>query len=323
MIKPSELKEQSNSTFFDNDQGLINPGDHRTFNNAMIDYIQAGQPATFVVDSDAALSAWASNTAGNDYTHVLIRPGTFSCKLTINLVNTGTKTVIGMGGSRIVNSSSRVGIQGNNSDDCKLMGVNMESSGAPAIAFHSCSHLIGCTGRVTCYGSDNYGTFYNCQYLTNCIGYCVAQYTYASAFYKCQYLTNCYANTNALTKNYSYAFKDCNYLVNCNSDAKSVGAAMGFHSCLYLTNCRGNANGQSNYTSFGSAGFFTCTRLINCIGLGIGGEMWGYGFLSCRGLWGCDAGGVSSSQTYRDCYMTKTGTSTPVADTSVGGYNWG
>lgn len=326
MIKPGDLKTQSNNTFFDNDQGLINPGAHRTFNNAVIDYIQAGQPATFVVDSNDALTAWASNTAGNVYTHVLIKPGTFQTSKTINLATSGTKTVVGMGGGKIVKSGGGVGIQGNNSHDCKLIGVNVEvPSGAPTTAFHSCSHLIGCYGKVTCYGSDNYATFYNCQYLTDCVGYCTAQNTFSCTFYKCQYLTNCYANTNNTSKNYSYGFKDCNYLMNCNSDANSVGAAFGFHYCLCLINCRTWAESQTGYTSFGGAGYFGCKRLLNCTGVGRCGTMPAYGFYDCKAMSGCDTEGnnASTTQTYRDCYMTKTGTGTPVADTAAGGYNWG
>lgn len=323
MIKPSDLKTQSNTTFFDNNQGLINPATHRIFNDMLIDFIQAGQPATFVVDNNAALTAWAINSAGNDYTHVLIRPGTFQTAYTINLTMSSTKTVIGMGGSKIVKTGGGVGIQGNNSHDCKLIGVNMETSGAPAMAFHSCSHLIGCYGKVTCSGSSDYGVFYNCRYLSDCVGFCTAQNTYACTFNKCQYLNNCYANTTNTSKNYSYGFKDCNYLINCASDANSVGAAFGFHYCLYLTNCQANADSQTGYTSFGSVAFFSCTRLINCIGLGIAGAIYGYGFHGCRGLWGCNSGGTCTTQTYRECYMTKTGTSTPVADTAAGGYNWG
>lgn len=40
-MNKDELKKLSNDTFFDNDQGLINPGAHRVFNNAVIDYIQS------------------------------------------------------------------------------------------------------------------------------------------------------------------------------------------------------------------------------------------------------------------------------------------
>lgn len=324
MIKPTDLKTQSNNTFFDNDQGLINPGAHRTFNNAVIDYIQAGQPATFVIDSNDALMAWANNTAGNDYTHVLIRPGTFQTNNTINLATARTKTVIGMGGNKIVKTSSGAGIQATNVYDCLLIGVNVEiPSGAPATAFHSCNHLIGCTGNVTCYGSDNYGTFYNCQYLTNCTGYCVAQNTYASAFNKCQYLTNCYAVSNNTNQNYSYGFQSCNFLTNCNAVVMGGGAAFGFYTCTYLTNCRGAANAQAGYTSYGAAGFFSCKRLIHCTGVGLcSGQLSAYGFNGCRGLLGCSPNGASKSGTYNYCFMTQTGNNSPLDESAPGGFNW-
>ncbi len=36
-----QLKQLSDSTFFDNDQGLITPSDHRAFNNSLIDTLIA------------------------------------------------------------------------------------------------------------------------------------------------------------------------------------------------------------------------------------------------------------------------------------------
>lgn len=318
MIKPSDLKTQSNNTFFDNDQGLINPAAHRTFNNAVIDYIQAGQPATFVVDSNDTLTAWVSNTAGNVYTHVLIKPGTFQTSKTINLATSGTKTVVGMGGSKIVKSGGGVGIQGNNSHDCKLIGVNVEvPSGAPTTAFHSCSHLIGCYGKVMCYGSDNYGTFYNCQYLTDCVGYCTAQNTYACVFGKCQYLNNCYAVSGNTSQNYAYGFMDCDYLTNCKAEASGAGGN-GFMNCTGLMNCIGKATGTG---MLNSCGFINCIRLTHCGSNAQSSGGSGIGFNTCKCLFGCYAEGASKTTTYSSCYMSQVTNKNPVGDTAEGGYN--
>jgi hypothetical protein len=57
--------------------------------------------ATYVVDSNAKLAAWAANTAGNDYTTVLIKTGTWTINTWIDLIYAGTKRVISEAGNLI------------------------------------------------------------------------------------------------------------------------------------------------------------------------------------------------------------------------------
>lgn len=345
MIKPSDLITLSNHTFFDNDEGLITPDGHRVFNSTLVDYIQAIQPATFVVDNNTALAEWVNNTAGNDYTHVLIKPGSFFINKTIDLELTGTKTIVGMAGNKIrVAGETMVGVKGSNilNNDCFIMGLNVEvTEGKGVIAFQSCNHLLKCSGIIRCTSLDKFAAFYQCNYLSHCLAFCTSHGTGAYAYSGCKYLDNCYGYTQTTTGHGSYCFDNCSSLNNCNGEATGVGSIAGFYKCLNLTNCYANATARNNGSGFlncenlvnctgistttGSAAsycFFHCYRLINCGGRGLNnGDAGGYSFCECRYLFGCYPYGTSKSETYLSCYMSQSGTINPVADTAQGGYN--
>ena len=85
---------------------------------------RGGTGATFIIDSDAKLQTWANNTAGNDYSRILIKKGgesgrdhwllNTSSAIAIDISTGRTKSVIGESGSKIVinntGSSSVIGI---------------------------------------------------------------------------------------------------------------------------------------------------------------------------------------------------------------------
>lgn len=345
MIKPSDLIRLSNETFFDNDQGLITPDGHRIFNSTLVDYIQAIQPVTFVVDNNAALTEWANNSTGNKYTHVLIKSGTFFINKTIDLELTGTKTVVGMAGNKIqVAGGAKIGIKGSNvlNNDCFIMGLNVEvEEGKGVIAFQSCNHLVKCSGTISCIGSDNFATFYQCNYLSHCFAVCKSNGVGAYAYSSCKYLDNCYGYTQTTTGHGSYCFDSCSNLSNCNGEATGIGSIAGFNKCVNLTNCYADATSLNNGAGFlncenlvncmgissttgGAASycFHHCYRLTNCGGRGLNsGNAAGYSFCECRYLFGCYPYGTSKSGTYLSCYMSQSGTTNPVADTAQGGYN--
>lgn len=315
-MKREDLIQLSADTFFDNDEGLINPGDHRAFNEAMIDYIDASRPATFVVDSDETLNAWANATPGNDYTHVLIKPGTYTANATIDLEESVTLTVIGMAGSKIVSTRSK-GITGYyNNTDYILFGVTLEMNGG-WYAFDSCANLMNCTAIFNAITPGYHAAFCRCKYLTNCTGVTKAG-SGATAFHSCDYLTNCRGSSHS-DKGLVHGFYVCRYLTNCFADAESAGHAYGFNECEYLNNCVGEARALA--LSGNGLGFKLCNQLFGCSGKGIS-ESIGYGFSDCRCLFGCRESGTSTNGTYNRCFMTPSGSTAPVGATAEGGYNW-
>ncbi|MDR2449790.1 MAG: hypothetical protein LBD52_07515 [Prevotellaceae bacterium] len=308
-LTKAQLKTLSNNTFFDNDQGEIEPSEHRAFNDVLIDTFVNGATlngndvpvneegkleitfndittVTFIVDSNDALAAWANNTEGNDYSHVLIKAGTWTSSKEVNLTTAGTKVVVGQAGSSLSFTSS-YGLRYNSKPttaDYWMFGVTVNISGSTyGYGFSNCTYLTNCSGTGTSDNATGSGSGYgfsNCTYLTNCTGTGTGS-TYGYGFYNCTYLTNCTGSGTGTSDN-----------------ATGSGYGYGFSNCTYLTNCSGTGTARSSST---------------------GG---GYGFNGCRIMMFCKPGSTAStSATYSSCYMHASGTTDPVADTAAGGWN--
>jgi len=149
-------------------------------------------PYTFVIDSDAKLANWANNTAGNDYSRILIKEntsdkargwvftsnasggGSSNPSVAINIADGRTKSVVGESGSKITinNSNSSVylaGIKGNVSGTYP----NFTNPGNEYF-FRNVNLVMNCTGS----GSGGYGFSY-CRTGFGCRG---------------TYSTDCYMN---------------------------------------------------------------------------------------------------------------------------------
>jgi hypothetical protein len=253
---------------------------------------------TYLVDSDAALAAWAANTAGNDYTSVLIAPGTWTSSVRVNLTTSGTKVVVGMPGS-LLSFTSEYGLQYTTrptTNDYRMEGVNVEinysgTASAAAYAFRNCMNLMNCTGKIT--ENSSPGTyydpiaFYNCMNLMNCTGMA----------------TGCSKFTTEATTSFG-TFQGCTNLMNCTGTAISVSSGSGG-------------------MEIGS--FQSCTNLIGCTGSGIasGGSVHnGYGFQHCKGMLLNKPGSTASTTaTYVYCYVSISGSGAAPADTAAGGWN--
>jgi hypothetical protein len=282
---------------------------------ALIDgAVQKGQliePYTYLVDSNAKLAAWAANTAGNDYTSVLIAAGTWTSAVEVNLTTSGTKVVAGMPGSKLV-FTSQYGLRYTTlptTNDYRMDGVNVEANRVSGVryAFFACTHLTNCTGTADSSGAGSGYGFYGCTNLTDCTG---TGSNGGSGIYNCLNLTNC----TAMVTGAGTGFRSCTNLTNCTST--STGATIGFNNCANLTNCTGTGTGAPGY------GFFACINLTNCTGTGTGtGSAPGYGFAGCKGMLLNKPGSASTTATYNSCYVSISGTGEAPADTAAGGWN--
>lgn len=315
----NQLINLSNATFFDNDQGLITPESHRTFNLKLLDFIEERASFTYVVDSDQALNDWANIVGGNDYRHVLIKPGTYTTANTIDLEETGTLTVVGMGGSKIVSTASHgiVGYKGNM--DVSLIGVNIEVRGGQS-AFDSCANLIKCTGTIKNSSSGDCACFNDCQYLTGCYANCSNQAANTCCFRACQYLTNCYGYSGGAPAGaVGRSYYNCQYLTNCAGYSDGACNVSCFEDCENMNNCVGVSN--SSVLATNSLAFYKCKKMFGCSGKGIAKSI-GYAFAECRCMFGSQKFQEDSTTgIYLNCHMTQVGES-PVSDTAAGGYNW-
>lgn len=318
------LKQLSNDTFFDNEEGLITPETHRAFNDKTIDFIQAGYTATYIVDSAAALGAWADKVAGNDYSHVLIKPGQYIYSKPVNLTTAGTKTVVGMAGNMLFfTAEGRIVGSGIFGHEHFIMGVNVQVVGVDACCFQGCSHLIKCSGTVKS-GSAANAVFRDCGYLSDCVGYNISANASAAVTYEnCMFLTNCYASSNVPAGRSTLDFNNCSCLTNCYSESIAGASATSFYKCENLTNCVAAATCAPGGSS--AIGFNNCKKLVNCTGMGNStdgtGNANGYGFFNCKGMFMCSPLGVSKTMTYGMCSMLQN-TTKPVGETAEGGYNW-
>jgi len=280
---PSEV------TLVNQPTSISNPG--TPFSTSNMNKIEEGIYAahklaafTYVVDSDAALAAWATDAPGNDYSRVLIKAGNWvyaapqtsggadgNPLAAIDISNGRTKSVVGEAGSKIV-------INANTTDALYLAGIK--------------GNVTGTYPDLVDPGKD---------YFFDNIAVEVSRTTWSDRVF------------------YSYYFYACSNLTNCTGKGTDVGIGgngHGFYACTNLTNCTGTGAGASN----GSYGFNNCTNLANCTGTGTGTNS--YGFYACRTGFGCRNGSTASTAgTFTQCYMEQSSGTTPWANTAVGGYN--
>lgn len=249
-------------------------------------------PATFVVNSNETLAAWAAHTAGNDYSSVYIASGTYTLASGgINLTAAGTKQVEGHPSSKLV-FEALTPVDGNYSaalyytsrptdPSYNIKNVNVECTGAPATsannypcAFRNCVNLTNCSGFAKATGTKAYQAayaFYGCQNLSFCFGASSgANNGNAYTFSASSYLTNCTADETAYPAAYDskadiIPYASCSYLVNCVSKAKNgYELTRGFFGCSYLTGCHAEMTQDASTTVTEITGFNRCSRISNC-----------------------------------------------------------
>lgn len=249
-------------------------------------------PATFVVNSDETLAAWAAHTAGNDYSSVYIASGTYTLPSGgINLTAAGTKQVEGHPSSKLVfeaitpvdgNYSAALYYTSRPTDPSyNIKNVNVECTGAPATsannypcAFRNCVNLTNCSGFAKATGTKAYQAayaFYGCQNLSFCFGASSgANNGNAYTFSASSYLTNCTADETAYPAAYDsqadiIPYVSSSYLVNCVSKAKNgYELTRGFFGCSYLTGCHAEMTQDASTTVTEISGFNRCSRISNC-----------------------------------------------------------
>lgn len=281
---------------------------------------------TYVVNSNQALEDWANNVSGNDYTHVLIKAGTWNLTAdTINLTATGTKTVTGEAGNLIVHDLTFKGIMYTmqysevpTSDVYNINGVNIKTinritqteTQPPArgcVSFYKCTNLINCSAKgYTAYpvtGSNYYKGYSYCERLTNCFSAIdrdtiTKQGGFFAGFDYCKYLTNCRAyNRNTSVNHFvGYGFNFCDYINGC--DVYIAGASQqsnGYYKCNYIS--ASSAYCASNSTAYS---FNSCNYVASCNGHTSAAA--GYGVTSCNYMSNCKVYSIGGSMTgYQKC----------------------
>ena len=318
-------------------------------------------PATFVVNSNETLAAWANHTAGNDYTSVYIASGTYTLASGgINLTAAGTKQIEGHPSSKLI-FNSLTPVDGNYSaalyyttrptdPTYSIKNVNVVCTGAAATSannypcgFRNCLNLSNCSAYARATGTKQwqaaYG-YYACQNLYNCFGAASGcnngnAYTFAAS----SYLTNCVADETTYPATYDpqadiIPYASCSYLVNCVSKAKNgYELTRGFFGCSYLTGCHAEMTQDASTTVTEISGFNRCSRISNChakITDNSGKTLTNIGgFINSTMIDNCTSEG---GQIYNSSYVAKCNATaytqsysddyvTAAADTAAGGWN--
>jgi hypothetical protein len=264
---------------------------------------------TYVVDSDETLADWVNNADGHDYTHVLIKAGTWSSDKEVNLTAAGTKVVVGQIDSLLsftsVNGLVYTSLPASN--EYRMVGVNVLVNNY-GFAFQNCINLTDCSG-------NGQMVFYYCTNLINCTCHSSSfNGNEAYSFFYCKKLINCYNGNN--NDGYHY-FYHCDDLINCTGSDKCC-----FYYCANLSNCSSsNFTGCKNLTNCTCSGdtgigfsFSNCKKLINCTG----GDNYTYSFYSCSELTNC-TGGNNCVHGFSDC--TDLANCTISTSNSAGFYN--
>ena len=281
---------------------------------------------TYVVDSDQALNNWAKNVAGNDYTHVLIKAGTWNLTAdTINLTTTGTKTVTGEAGNLIKHDmnvdSSVTTLQYDSvplTGDYYIQGVNVVTynrwtsvaNGTPTnhhiYVFRNCINLSNCSAKgwtnYPATGSNYFYGFSSCKQLSCCFtdidkDTMTSKNSFFYGYSTCEYLTNCRAYHSGSADHFvSYGFHGCTYISSCYLYISgSTQQTNGYYNCDYIS---------SSYAYIGSSStaysFNLCEYITSCYGYT--SSQAGTGVYKCNYMSNCKVYSIGSSMTgYNDC----------------------
>ncbi|MBQ8627903.1 MAG: hypothetical protein IJ421_00320 [Prevotella sp.] len=291
---------------------------------------------TFVVNSDETLLAWANAEAGNDYTHVLIKSGTWNMSKPegINLTTAGTLTVTGEPGNKIVNIATFDGtVYGLTAaaiayTDMHITGVHMHvenhatySSGTPsghaACCFSKLRNLVKCyaTGnnKYAISGNGPVVGFDYCEQIYGCTATATeAPYTTSTFFYgfrACSYLSACCVYTTAEYFGV-YAMQACNYITSCYIYVtQTTNFSQGMASCRYIASTevyvssKGGTQGSPGIaTGINSSLFISAARVqANAYSA--------TAYNACQFLTSCDAyaaGGATGVACYKTCKQVNT-----------------
>ena len=252
---------------------------------------------TYVVDSDQALLDWANNVGGNDYTHVLVKRGTWTMSQQVagvNLSQAGTKTVTGEPGSCInieygpeddahtfeLNGLFYEALPEDSDTFIKSLTIHTEQTNTPSGATSSKTRTVNCLKNIkniincVCIPGNKYRAtnqnwargMSSCKYIKDSIvvlGQGSAQAGSVNGFKNSSYIQNCIVTSvleSSLTL--AYAYNTCKQLSECEATLRSSSSSSvmwGYSNCSYLSNCSSDIDGLGT-----CIGYMNGNYLSNC-----------------------------------------------------------
>lgn len=242
---------------------------------------------TYVIDNQDAFEDWANNVAGNDYTSVLIKSGTYDFQHLVNIQESGvwevidlyaTKTRYIKGEGDVELTLAQVGR--NISLLCyNVNKYNVKPEDSPVSIENVNIHYTGTlNGTITLNGFSGFCSIINCNHIGDAPDMCANM----TGFSLCHNMIDCKANgcevgflscsnlVNCESHNtWGTSFKYCNFLSNCKAetvDLQRMEATKAFDSCKILSNCYVNPLPKSEYSAFTGDyhAYDSCENLSGC-----------------------------------------------------------
>ena len=249
-----------------------------------------------IIDSNEDL-ALLENGAGGTYARVLVKAGTYTTAINLDLDDHNVQLFEGeTDGTQITFSSSTgdkitMGIistvrkfklysSGANSGTDFMINGNQGSRAFVEDVWHGSTNATPISGIIQVYGGIRncyahelkYG-YYDCYNLSHC----KAMGCYTAGYYACKRLTGCWSDTVEESTSLKH-FSGCEYLTGCLAQRGAFeGTDQGFYDCDYLSGCKADAVGDD--------GFDTCNYIASCEAHAVNAD----GFSGCASLTSCFA----------------------------------
>ena len=229
---------------------------------------------TFVIRSANDWTAWVNNTAGNDYTSILIKSGSYTVTGTPNLTTSGTIRVHGESGATINWSGSNSDIiTASTQTDCYIDGITFNVTLTAASGNQGALFRVGkvenCTMNYTVNSTGGYGAvFYNVHTVRDCtINMSFSSTTGRTrAIRYADCVENCTITiTGASSTNYLYGIIDSSNVVGNNVTITQTGTIYGVYNCKRVTRNTVSAATQysNSYASTATSSTYACADTPN------------------------------------------------------------
>jgi hypothetical protein len=229
---------------------------------------------TFVIRSANDWNAWANNTAGNDYTYILIKSGSYSVTTVPNISTTNTLLVEGEPGATINATLNNTDlITANSQTDCIVRGitfnVGLTASSGNQGSLYRVGTIENCTFNHTINSTGGYGSaIYNVHTVRDCV--INMSFTSTTGRARAIRYANCVENctitiTGATSTNYLYGIIDSSNVVGNNVTITQTGTIYGVYNCKKVTRNTVSAATQysNSYASTTTSSTYACADTPN------------------------------------------------------------
>jgi hypothetical protein len=269
---------------------------------------------SFIIDSQDKADAWAENRAGNNYSSILVMPGTWNLNAEILLPMRGTRLLHGTVGSEL-RCGPNIRIQGMSNPpyfvDFRNLYITIDAATMPAdnLCFVALDYLMNVYVSIKSTSTVNNGI---------------------SCFTNCRNITNCNVRVVSAGGPTIKAYSNCMNLLNCEAHMESIDGLVAYQLCTNLVNCFAECtitdSGVVNPNLY-LYGFNMCKKLTQCYATiqgtnSAGSTLYAYAFRACNGMLANHVTNRPSLvSSFYQCFTSYSGGGVAPGDSAEGGWN--